>query len=180
MRKSAIIASSALFVISCSQSDKSTDNTEDAAEIGSSLADKSELDISDLLPEVLAVAQEARPDINFTEAEKELRNGVTYYDVGGIDESGAEIELDIMQDGDGWRVVEIQRDISFDETPDIVRAVLLERVPGVSPDRIIESDQTDGVIIYEFFTRSEAGNETKYEVKLENGEAEFLEEEWSH
>lgn len=180
MKKAVIIIGALVLAVSCSPSGPTGENNEDAAEIGSSLSDKSDIDIADLPPDVLAVAQAARPDVNFTEAETERRNGVTYYDVGGVDESGAEIELDIMQYGDSWRVVEVQRDISFAETPEVVRAALLARVPDASPDRIIESGQTNGVIVYEFFIRSEAGEETKFEVKLENGEAEFLEEEWAH
>ena len=150
------------------------------AEIGASLNDKSDVSIDDVPEAVLAAARAVRPDITYTEAEKETRNGVTYYDVGGEDVNGQEVELDIMQDGDGWRVVEVQRDISFDETPDAVKAALLAAAPGAEPARIIESDQTDGVIIYEFYTRDIDGAESKYEVKLENGEAEFLEEEWAH
>jgi hypothetical protein len=85
-----------------------------------------------------------------------------------------------MRDGDVWRVVEIQRDISMDQAPEPVRAALLAAAPGVEPARIIESDQGDGVIIYEFYTRDAAGEEQKYEVKFDGATAEFLAEEWAH
>jgi hypothetical protein len=180
----ALLSSAALATASCT-GQQPTDETASASdegksEIGASLNEKSDVDIADLPPAVLDAAHAVRPNIEFTEAEKEVRNGVTYYDVGGLDESGEEIELDIMQDGDGWRVVEVQRDISFNETPEPAKAALLAKAPGISPARIIESDQTDGVIIYEFYTRNADGAEAKYEVKLENGEAEFLTEEWVH
>ncbi|WDI30080.1 hypothetical protein PUV54_08930 [Hyphococcus flavus] len=180
MKSSALFFTAFIFSVSCGQTGNSSDNESIQGEIGSSLTDKSEVTIDDLPSNVLAVAQATRPNVTFTEAEKEIRNGKTYYDVGGVDENNLEIELDIMEDGASWRVVEIQRDISFVKTPESVRTVLLEYAPGISPDRIIESDQTDGVIIYEFFTRSETGEETKHEVKLENGLAEFLEQEWEH
>ena len=125
-------------------------------------------------------ARAARPDVAFAEAERELRTGVVYFDVGGENDAGEEIELDIMQDGDGWKVVEIQRDITFAQTPTPVRDALEAQVPGAAPDRIIESDQTDGVVIYEFFIRGDDGAETKFEVKYAGGEAEFLTEEWAH
>jgi hypothetical protein len=74
----------------------------------------------------------------------------------------------------------VQRDIDLSQTPEPVREALNANAPGVAPDRVIESDQMDGVIIYEFFTRNADGEETKYEVKFAGGEAEFLTEEWVH
>lgn len=150
------------------------------AEIGSSLNEKSYVAFADVPEDVMAAARAARPSVDFTEAEKEVRGGVVYYDVGGTDAGGGEVELDIMQDGGGWRVVEIQRDISLDQTPAIVKAALFANAPDVEPARIIESDQGDGVVIYEFFTRVANGEEQKYEVKFENDAAEFLAEEWVH
>ena len=49
-----------------------------------------------------------------------------------------------------------------------------------APTRIIESDQDNGIVIYEFFGADAAGEETKIEVKLENGAAEVLQAEWEH
>ncbi len=149
-------------------------------EIGATLNDKADVSIEDVPPAVLEAAHAMRPDITFTEAEREIRNGVVYYDVGGVDANGNEIELDIMQDGEGWRVVEIQRDIVLEEAPEAVVAAFRENAPGVEPARIIESDQTDGVIIYEFFAVSDNGDEKKYEVKYDGESAEFLTEEWVH
>jgi hypothetical protein len=175
----ALFSSATLTIASCNGQLPAEDSA-DKSEIGASLNQKSDVDIAEIPAAVLAAAHAVRPNIEFTEAEKEVRNGVTYYDVGGLDESGEEIELDIMQDGDGWRVVEVQRDISFGETPEMVKSALRAETPEIAPARIIESDQTDGVIIYEFYTRDANGAEAKYEVKLENGEAEFLTEEWAH
>jgi len=151
-----------------------------AQEIGASLNDKVDVAIKDAPKDVLAVAKAARPNIAFTEAEREVKNDTIYYDIGGVDGNGDEIELDIMQDGDGWRVVEIQRDISLDQTPEAVRDALFANAPDVKPARIIESDQGDGVIIYEFYTVADDGTEQKFEIKLEGENAEFLTEEWVH
>lgn len=170
----------AAVLAGCSAQEASDEAAQATAEVGATLNEKADISIDDVPAAVLEAARAVRPNVNYTEAEMEIRNGVTYYDVGGEDENGQEVELDIMQDGDGWRVVEVQRDISFDETPEPVKAALLASAPGVEPARIIESDQTDGVIIYEFYTRDADGAEAKYEVKFENGEAEFLTEEWVH
>ena len=149
-------------------------------EIGSTLADKTDISIADVPPAVLAAAKEARADIAFSEAEREVRGGRTYFDIGGLDADGFEIELDIMETDGGWTVVEIQRDIDLAAAPIPVRAALYERKPSFEPLRIIESDQGDGVVIYEFFTRTDAGAEEKAEVKFEDGVAVFLDEEWAH
>jgi hypothetical protein len=53
-------------------------------------------------------------------------------------------------------------------------------VPDWQPDRIIESDQGDGMIIYEFFGPGEGDVRTKIEVKLEAGAADVLADEWAH
>ncbi len=176
MKKSYLIA--LLLASSCAAGESTSD--ENGQEVGASLNDKTEVAIGDTPPAVLETARALRPDIAFTAVEKEVRNGRIYYDVEGTNEAGQEIELDIMQDGDAWVVVEIQRDIEFDETPSLVRDVLAENAPGVAPERIIESDQGDGVIIYEFFDRTADGVENKYEVKYDGETAVFLTEEWVH
>ena len=141
---------------------------------------KGDVDLADVPDAVLAAAKALRPEMSFTEAEVETRNGLTYYDVGGTLPSGDEIELDIMEDGDGWRVVEVQRDIAFADAPEPVRAAMAAEHPDFVPRRVIESDQGDGVVIYEHFGPGPSGDEVKIEVKLADGEAGVLTEEWAH
>jgi len=148
-----------------------------AAPIGSGKVD---IAIADVPEAVLAAAQATRPTMVFTVAEVETRLGLTYYDVGGELPSGAEIELDIMLDGDGWQVVEIQRDMSFAETPQSVRDIMAAEHGSFVPTRVVESDQDTGVIIYELFGPDANGDEIKIEVKHEDGSVEVLTEEWVH
>ena len=93
---------------------------------------------------------------------------------------GSELELDITKINRVWTVVETQRDIDFETTPAAVASSLNSKVPGWRPDRIIESDQGDGVVIYEFFGKDQDGKDTKIEVKFEGGNAEVLVDEWVH
>ena len=79
-----------------------------------------------------------------------------------------------------WTVVEVQRDIGIDLVPANVRETLAKALPDWTPDRIIESDQGDGVIVYEFFGPGESGETKKVEVKLAGGTAELLIDEWVH
>ena len=130
--------------------------------------------------EVLAAAKAARPDLVLSGAEFETRDGKEYYDVGGTLPDGSEWELDITRIDDVWTVAEVQRDIGMDLVPDPVSGVLETKFPGWSPQRIIESDQGDGVVVYEFFGKDADGDDTKIEVKLEQGHAELLIDEWLH
>ena len=138
--------------------------------------DKADVELSDVPEAVIGVAKSVRPDVTFTEAERETRNGVIYYDLEGEDSAGHEWELDIMQTDDGWEVVEIQRDIDAKTAPAPVLAALKEMAPDFAVTRTIESTQTDGRIVYEFFD-ADGG---KREVLWDGEAAEFLEEEWEH
>ncbi|MBB6096118.1 hypothetical protein HNQ60_005009 [Povalibacter uvarum] len=140
---------------------------------------KETVDLSSVPPEVLAAVEAARPGMQVAEAEHEQRNGNDYYDVEGTF-NGAEIELDLTKVDGVWKVVEIQRDIVAADAPAKVMAALTGANAQFAPTRIIESDQGNGVVIYEFFGPDAAGKETKIEVKLENDAAEVLQAEWKH
>lgn len=141
---------------------------------------KEETALADVPAEVLAVAQAAQPELNISEAEYETRDGNEYYDVGGTMPDGSELELDMTKVDGVWTVVETQRDIGMDLVPGIVSDVLDAKFPGWSPNRIIESDQGDGVVIYEFFGENDEGEDTKIEVKWADEQAELLIDEWAH
>lgn len=130
--------------------------------------------------EVLAAARAARPDLDISEGEYEQRDGREYYDVGGTLPDGSELELDMTLVDGAWTVVEVQRDIGIDAVPAAVRSVLAAALADWEPHRIIESDQGDGVIIYEFFGPGASGETKKVEVKLDDGAAELLADEWVH
>lgn len=141
---------------------------------------KEATDLSAVPEKVMAVAKESQPELIITEAEYETRDGNEYYDVGGTLPDGSELELDITKIDGVWAVVETQRDIRMAKVPAAVGDTLLGTYPGWSPDRIIESDQGGGVVIYEFFGKDDVGDATKIEVKLERGQAELLVDEWTH
>ena len=141
---------------------------------------KEETALESLPEEVLAAAQAARPDLAITEAEYETRDGNEYYDVGGTLPDGSEMELDMTRIDGAWTVVEFQRDIGMDLVPADVASALEAGVPGWTPTRIIESDQGDGTIVYEFFGPGDSDELDKYEVKWADGAAELLVDEWAH
>ncbi|MFC3053757.1 hypothetical protein [Kordiimonas pumila] len=149
-------------------------------QVGTTLNKKVAVPVSEVPAAVLAAVKAKRPELKVEEAEKEIRNNNQYFDIEGTDASGNEIELDLVLEDGIWAVVEIQRDIAWKTVPHSVQEVLTHKVPGIAPARIIESDQDNGMIIYEFFTRDTEGTEAKYEVSFEDEKAVFLTEEWKH
>jgi len=146
-------------------------------DVGSTLHKKVAVELADVPEGVKSVILKSNPEFKMQEAQKELKHGNTYYDIEGLDAQGNEIEFDMLLESDGsWRIAEIQRDLTIEQCPASVVALYNERVGNVSPARIIESDQGDGTVVYEFYT-SEKGQERKYEIKLH---VEFLEKEWQH
>lgn len=133
-------------------------------------------------PEVLAAARAAQPNMTFTEAEAEVREGRNYFDVAGTLPDGSEIELDMLQKPEGWTVVETQRDIAFAAAPEPVRAASAKADASFRPVRVIESRQADGIIIYELFGPAPAGAREgrKAEIKYDGRTAELLTKEWAH
>lgn len=130
--------------------------------------------------EVAAAAQAALPGFRILKAERKEREGRVYYDVEGLRADGAEAELDLLQTPEGWRVVEIQRDIVWADAPAPVRDLVATSPQAFLPVRVIESTQAeDGAVIYELFAegRPEAPS---LEVRLADGRAQFLTEANPH
>ena len=132
------------------------------------------------LPEaVRAAVLAARPGMTIAAAELKEREGRRYYDVeGSID--GADIELDLLETPQGWRVVEIQRDLAWTAVPAEVRAAAETARAGFVPVRIIESVQAEGgAVIYELFADGQPAAPA-LEVKVQDGQTEVLREVWPH
>lgn len=134
---------------------------------------------TELPPALTARVLAASPGLTITGAERKEREDRIYFDVAGQRPDGAEIELDVQQiDGD-FDIVEIQRDLAFDDMPEPVRALTASALGQNRPARIIESVQKDGVAIFELFAPGQP-SEPSAEVRFENGEAKFLTERWPH
>ncbi len=153
---------------------------ENPPKIGADLYEKKEITVAEIPPAIIKMLAERYPGFEIKEAETESKNGNNYMDIEGTLPDGKEIEFDLLLDKEEWRIVEIQRDLNLNTTPRAVVDALFETAPDFTVDRIIESDQGGGVIIYEFYSTQIHQKTMKKEVKLENGKAEVLEEEWSH
>ena len=134
---------------------------------------------ADLPAEVRSAVLAARPDMIIAEAELKEREGRRYYDVEGASDGG-EIELDLLETPSGWRVVEIQRDIHWTDTPAEVRQTAARSRLGFQPVRVIESVQAEGGdVIYEMFADGQPATPA-LEVRMKDGRAEVLKEAWPH
>ncbi len=140
--------------------------------------------ITSLTPAELPSALTARvlaasPDLTITGAERKEREDRIYFDVSGQRPDGAEIELDVQQINGDFDIVEIQRDLTFDDMPAPVRALTESALGQNRPVRIIESVQKDVLVIFELFAAGQPA-EPSAEVRFENGEAKLLTERWPH
>ena len=170
-----ILLSLACAASACSPT---ADREDETGAVSVASSGKTEVALAQVPPQVLAAARAARADVIITEAEAEMRDGRRYFDVGGTLPDGTEIEFDIMEEGGDWRVVETQRDIAFAALPQPVRAA---HVAGFTPNRVIESTQADGLVIYELFGEADGQPDgRKEEIKWNGTRAEVLEEEWAH
>lgn len=142
---------------------------------------KVDVPLAEVPPAVLDAARAARAGFVPAEAERETRDGRHYYDVEGHLADGSEIEFDIMQEGAAWRVVETQRDIAFAAAPAPVQAAAARHDAAFVPNRVIESVQADGLVIFELY--GPAGTDPrgrKLEIKWDGRNAEVLAQEWEH
>lgn len=129
--------------------------------------------------EVVALIERTVPGMIIGDVDRKEREGRIYLDVEGKRPDGSEVELDVLQEGVGWRLVEVQRDIGWNEAPAAVTAAA-KAVPGAfTPQRVIESTQTDGTVIYELFAPGRTG-EPAMEIRVRDGKAEVLGERWQH
>lgn len=85
--------------------------------VGATLNKKQALPINEIPTNVQAAIKSLAPDLVIAEAEKEWKHGNVYIDVEGTLPNGQEIEFDLLQSGDTWQVVEVQRDLTWEATP---------------------------------------------------------------
>jgi hypothetical protein len=156
------------------------DEHQNTAKIGSTLNKKAALDLDQIPASAMDAIKAIKPGFAAEEAEKEFKHGNVYLDVEG-EVNGEEIEFDMLQTESGWKVVEVQRDLSWGQLPENVAEALRTDAPAFEPKRIIESVQfgTD-ITIYEFYAVDADGTESRKEVKVQKGVASVLDEEWTH
>lgn len=133
---------------------------------------KRDVPLAQVPSEVLAAAAASQPGFVPAEAEAETRDGREYFDIGGRLADGSEVEFDIVRQGARWEVVETQRDIALGAAPPAVRSA----AGDFEATRVIESRQSDGLVIYELYD----SKQRKLEIKWDGKRAERLTAEWAH
>jgi hypothetical protein len=169
-----VFAASAFALIACAQEAPEAPAAVAAPDVIEAVA------AADVPAEVLAAAQAALPGFVLAEAQRKERDGRVYFDLEGARADGAEAEIDLLQTPEGWRAVEIQRDIAWADTPEPVRAAAAAAPGAFAPVRVIESVQTDdGATIYELFAagRPEA---PAMEVRVADGATQVMTEANPH
>nr|WP_295112508.1 hypothetical protein [uncultured Caulobacter sp.] len=138
-----------------------------------------EVAVKDIPAAVTSVVKAAAPGMTIKAAELKERADRRYYDVEGVMPDGSEIEFDLLEKNGAWEIVETQRDIAWTSAPQIVRDAAAASGKAIKPVRVIESKQTDGMVIYELFAAGKP-DEPSMEVSLKDGRAKVLAEAWPH
>jgi hypothetical protein len=137
------------------------------------------VEAADLPPAVVAAVTKAAPGLKIKAAELKVREDRRYYDVEGTLPDGAEIEFDLLEAGGRWKIVETQRDVAWASAPQLVRDTAAASGKAIKPVRVIESKQTDGMVIYELFAEGQPKTPA-LEVSWKGGKAKVLTEVWPH
>jgi hypothetical protein len=138
-----------------------------------------ELTAADIPEGARAAVLAAVPGMTIKEAQRKARENRVYFDIEGSRPDGSEVELDVLEKDGRFEVVEIQRDIAWGDAPASVKTAAEGSGKSVTPVRVIESAQPDGTIIYELFADGKPAKPS-LEVRLKNGKADVLTEEWPH
>ncbi|WP_218668001.1 hypothetical protein [Sphingopyxis sp. KK2] len=170
--KTGMMAAAMLALAGCGQADDGAAAPDKAALPDGPKAEIATIDAANLPEGVRAVVLAAVPDIEISGAQRKARDGMVFYDVEGSRGDGSEVELDVIDEGGIYRVVEIQRDIAWSEAPAAVRAAADVAPDRFVPARVIESTQTDGSVIYELFTVDKPDEPTA-EIDWKNGDAKL-------
>jgi hypothetical protein len=168
----------AAMLTGCGADDRDIQSKTASENLGSTTT-VTEVDAAKLPAEVRSLVADAVPGIQIEGAERKERQGRVYYDVEGKRADNSEVELDVLQEGEGYKIVEIQRDISWSEAPEAARVAAAASAKPFEPVRVIESTQTDKSVIYELFAEG-APEKPALEVRVTDGQAEVLKEEWMH
>ena len=128
------------------------------------------VDAADVPAGVRAVVLAKVPDLTIDQAERKARGGLIFYDVEGMRDDGSAVEIDVIEERGAYRVVEVQRDIAWADAPAAVRAAADSAPDHFVPERVIESAQNDGMVIYELFASGKA-DAPAAEVNWKDGKA---------
>jgi len=134
---------------------------------------------ADLPAQVVAVVRATAPGLTIKAAELKQREARRYFDVEGVLADGSEIEFDLLETAGVWAIVETQRDIAWTSAPAAVQSAARAAHATVAPVRVIESQQNDGMIIYELFAAGQPRTPAM-EVSWKDGQARVLNEVWPH
>ena len=150
----------ACVLIGCSAADAPQTMTDDVMEIA----------LKDVPVNVSEVVMARAPDFKMVEVLKKRREDRIYYDVEGELPNGDEIEFDVLMTENGPKVVEIQRDIVWEATPQSVHVIVDKaNTDNLEVVRVIESKQADSdIIIYEVFVEGQS-KRPRFEVSVAEG-----------
>lgn len=118
----------------------------------------------------------AMPGVTITASEQQDAANGGELEVTAVTADGLEYEFDLMPGEAGaWNVVQIQRDIAWEDAPENVRTVAAAAPGAFTPVRVIESrEPVDGAVYYQLFSATDQPQFPSVQVRLYEGEAAVM------
>ncbi|MEO1015440.1 MAG: hypothetical protein AAFX08_09675 [Pseudomonadota bacterium] len=111
--------------------------------------------------EILAVAEDTAPGVDFRSVSVEIENGRKVYEFRGVGFNDRWVEVDIVENG---RLEEIEMEGTADDLPAAVRRSVASAAPEQEIFRVETSVRGDGVFIYEVEMRAADGSLAAFEL----------------
>lgn len=112
-------------------------------------AEETKIALKDVPGAARRIFEQKAEGITLTEANTEVEDGKTIYELRGKDSRGRRVEVDVTEDGE---CQEVEREITLEEVPEAVRAALKDepKLKGFEPAFIESSERAAKAMFYEF------------------------------
>lgn len=99
-------------------------------------------------PEVLTVIRAEDPDFAVSESIEDATTGARTFEVTGASGNGVLRTYNVMHFNEGWRIVQIRRDIAWADAPASVRNAVATSPSAIVPAKVVEVHEpgADGVM----------------------------------
>jgi hypothetical protein len=126
--------------------------------------------------DVLAVISAADATFMPTESIEDNTTGARTFKVKGTAANGQITTYNVMHFNEGWRIVQISRDVRWADAPQAVRDAVATSPQAIVPDRVVEvhgqGAAGEGVVMYDLYAAG--ASDPAVSVRVADGEAAIM------
>ncbi len=141
--------------------------------VGAALAHEEKVDLAKVPAPAVAAAKKAAPEVKWSGATKETKDGKTTYELSGKDAAGAGIEVEVTADG---KVEAVETEIPMSKVPKVVLDALKAKGKGFKANMAEEVRKGGKLTAYEFDGKDKDGKDAEVTVSADGKTVEFEEE----